>query len=689
MDWAAGPVDANTGLRDHNQGALRVSDQREAQLESFFTRKWVTKSWNDIQGGPNAKAELSKAIYDGVRDSGDIVIASMWADAVRGMVDHSIAAAAASRRGDSLAMGGEILQSVSSFIGIAGTVGGPLTLVASSAIGALLGIVSSILAACDEPPKSIDQILAKVIESEDAKTMARKLRSTTGAFAAVRRDLQAMDAGRHQFNELLEVENFLTGDGAFRLRDGTDWLKTPESQELPEWDLVFHAYFEAVRQHTMNMAIATTMLVPYEVTKENPTLHVSESAVRMFTAIWGLMQELDSLCAALVPAIENRGPIWYIGGNRRLYARDHLYGEGGNFNDGSYIGGESEFLAVSQKSRRLWTIEAGDQQWGRDHNGAVVSDAQVDYGTFNATTGNLWTGFAGDFKKVASATHVSVLPVEPGAERVFIIDGGVAKSRVWMDGQDDDGKWIGDWKGDWQAIAPSAGSLLLQVSAVTIKPVDTDPAVTPTPFSRIYLLGPDRALHWGNYPTESDPVWRFYTVCGTAQLPPFIKGITTSSSELIAFGHNTIWRLPHADVNREDATWTMLEMATSFCPADTSWCYDDVFACEDRSVIALANLTNEWSGVQRKFLFITESTGEWREVVSHGTGAVKAFRQPLEAESLFSAVWQVTALNLKKFCDPAFAPQYDDLRAAADKKGLIVRDASGKITGISGDGVSG
>ncbi len=662
-------ADALGGVDFKNDKAVGL-----ALADFLDTRGKVIKEYFSPPDMPATATDPEKLIYDGIKDSANYAKAAAWAGACAGMVDHSIAAAEAARRGDSYAMGAQIMQAFGSFTGIICTMGGPWGLGIGTALGILSGFASNLISAFGPPQKSMDQIIKELLKEERAKDIALKLKSAAETFDNAAPALMTMDDNKHTFQEVIAIENFMTGPGELRLEDGHMWLVDPENQKLEVWDKVFVAYFAAVRIHVIDMLLASTKVKQH---KHGKPLEPSEHKVQMFATIWWMFQKLEKICSELAPVIANRGGAWHIGDNRKLYTRDHAVGSGAGWPSWDNLAGASDSLVVSAKSERLWTVVRKD--W---------FDRDVPYtrpGTRQTATrpytyvenGILRAGFAHrDSDEVdSSASHCSVLRGTKGREIVAVVSGSDLDVRTWDESRTGKTKWV--------TMSPERTTLaehtIHQVSGVSIPAAESGDSTTHTITDRFYVLakkGTEWTLQYTNYePTTTtrangmSPLSGWAKVTGRGVHSNNVAGITADEKHLVAFGPTTIWRLRHADATNSKVDWEVIASpAESFAEIkNNDWWYQDVYASKDGSLLAI---------IKRKVYLWHATTKTWTR--NEDADALKVFKLPVEGEDVFRQVRTMIDEKLSLF---KTGKDLNEVRAVLKGKGILA-EKDGKVTGL-------
>ncbi len=396
-----------------------------------------------------------------------------------------------------------------------------------------------------------------------------------------------------------------------RLEDEHMWLLDPENQRLAVWEKAFVAYFTAVRIHVVDK-----LLKPSEVER------LTAATARQ------TFEKLETICHELAPVVANRGAVWHVGDNRRVYA------------GGCAVGASSaDAIVVGAKSERLWTVAFNmknpllfhdDLPWHvRDvrYRRPGSSETAIRSYTY-VEDGSLRTGLAHHDSVLvdSSASDCAVLGGPNGREYVVVASGPELRVREWDESLPGDTKWVGTAV-DTIALEDHT---IYRVCAVSLPATD-----------RFYVLakqGPEWTIKYTNYTPADTSANAEWLEVGHAD---DVVGITADETYLVAFGPTTIRRIRHADVAGGSAEWETIDNPDSTFEEtgdDRDWAFRDVHASADGALLAV---------IDRKPYVWCALTKTWTR--SQCANVKKAFRLPMKGAAVFQSVRATVEERLSLF----------------------------------------
>jgi hypothetical protein len=564
-----------------------------------------------------------------------------------------IIAAIESGSADPLSTAKYSMQAISSVGGLIGLVPLPGFAVGGAVFAAVTGIIASIISSIGtgEPPKSMEDILDELLYKHAGLQVLQDMKSAVQIIDGASVNLGGSEK-KFTLDDVFQVYNFVSGIGAYHLASAEGWLTDPKNQQLPVWDDVFNEYVELIVNHLRILVdIGTRHLEEPETPGE-----LTDDLGRMLASTWWTYQELARLWKELAPIAANRGDMYHIG-TRKLYQRNHVIGSGEFWPEGTKLGGESEEIAVSAKTKRIWTLERSETR---------ASPHKKEY---NAN-GKIWTGFAGrewtPYPGLDKAVDMSLCSGTGDREDILAVTKRNGQVHIY--------KFT---ESNQQAILsatlpkPPEIKTVYQAKVMLVFPYDpANPGEPPVAKYRIYTLeertaGGDDPIQISYYdiPTTGNftPSARHVIVFPNVNNIVNLIGISVNRSMLIAYNSRNIWCTPHhvptADHN---ISWPRLDQIDP----RVEGVIVDAFACADESVIVAVGSNEKggqpvvWDSYTRKWNYSSGGDGELKKI----------FKLPGLGNPMFTALYEDITASLDTF---KYGAQYATLRERLVRTSLL------------------
>jgi hypothetical protein len=623
-----------------------ITRLHEFDTDAYLWHEGNLKDFNLIKGNLN---EIKDTLRKDLENNAAVGQATLLSSTVNGLANGLTNAVKGFQSGDTLAGTAGLMTTFGAITPLL-SLAGPLGTIAGAILSSVFEIANIILGAVRPPQRSMLDDIKELLKETHAKDLVNTLNGITRQFKRVESDFNAGGPAR-TWESILQVENFDTGYDDSEVEAVISWLGDEENQKLDVWSLVFTAHTHVmnlhllnlwrakglVHKHLENMALAKSKAeeAAKDQSANDPTLayHKAEAAIKAAGAYEAAMSSWNRALAAakiiyeqhdlffeeITAVAVNKGSVWHIGDNRKLFARKQVVSSA----DWKPVGGESEEIAVCSVGNRIWAQEG-------------------------SKSGSVWTtlGPGAKWNKLSLAQKVNdiwVVPQptekEPQRSLVFWVSGNSINYLSWNEGLKEDVR-----NGDRSWIKSSgnvstAGGPGPELSKVRVTKAGDVYLLTNSSPAKLYRTSINELSRGIGNKSKFEEI----TFSGLLPAP---KGISATRERLYIYNDDRIWYQTHDGLRPSKGFGTRHYWHEMNGPQSNEdfvmpkqWKYEHVFATDEGAVLAI---------IDKKIYSWFEGT--WTK--NEDADAVRVFKLPIEGWDEFSPLRNNMKEYLKSLKEP-------------------------------------
>jgi hypothetical protein len=496
-----------------------------------------------------------------------------------------------------------MVGSASQLLMFAGRYGGPIGLI----VNQLLSFITQFMI----PAAGEEMTLARQLETElreaAGESTANALGGVLDAAELIGADLAATKFNTMTWDVVRDVGQFESGAEVVWLGSAKEWLSRTENQRTDAWPMVFEAYVLAASQYLQNFLMGLNALK-----KLDDTGLPSADMGRALAVLDTIRRQHTDFVETVAPVALNKGTVWHVGDNERLYSKKEVVGD----ITPDYLGGESVQVVVSP-GERIWTRNSAGRVWtGYDKAGAWKEVPE----TVMSHASDLWVvpqsaTRTAEMNKALATTARSPLDV-------YWIVNQQLHWTYWDEGQEEDVRTPTGW------MKFGATKTLFDGPAKCVRA---------TRDGTVYTMNPAGAVVSVGTMASSTPASPKLSLIGIELVnrDQRLSGIAANHEKLFIYAGNRIWWKLHKDV-RAVGGWSeiMGPVSNNRFVMPAQWNYHELFACNDGSLVAI---------IDKKVYSWYDA--KWRK--NENEDATSLFKAPVSGWEMFGCLKSLIAAVAK------------------------------------------